>query len=225
MVPSIYDFEADLVLAWKLHYEGFGKGVYVPKAVAPKVVVNPKIINPPAKQQLPSDLSHLDDVFQQEISWFFGSESDRDPSACMPAHLKPPAELKQQLPSDLGHLDDVFQQEISWFYDSESQRNSNSVMPREIEPPKDPTDIPRGAQKELPSDLSHLDDVFQQEVSWFFEKDSARNPDAIMAVELCPPEDRRESITRNGKPFPLNSPPKSPPKSPLSIKRTYQDID
>jgi hypothetical protein len=123
----------------------------------PTQPVPPTQTDQPANPTLPHDLYGLDDVFQQEALWFFGPGSHRNPAACMPDELKPPP------------------------FPTEPTQPTQSTQPVPLTQTEQPT------HPALPHDLGHLDDVFQQEVLWFFGPESSRNSDALMPREIQPP--------------------------------------
>lgn len=141
----------------------------------------------------------------------------------MPDKIKPPPPSNQQpngtqqplqpvvpprppLPNDLGHLDDIFQCDVDWFFTPASQRDPDACMPDSIKPPPAPksssqTSLSQSWQSvstPLPVDLGHLDDVFQNDCTWYWGPDSARDAVIAMLDSIKPPPMPNSDSNTNG---------------------------
>ncbi len=210
--------------AWKLHYEGFGRGVWRPKIPAPIQPVVP----------VPTKVIGMDVEWEAACDWFWRNEADRDPNAGMPDSIKPPPPPIQKpngmpnltqpvvapqpsLPSDLAHCDDILQAELKWAFAPSSNR---CPMPDSVKPPPAPTVSSKtssvqssvssqswqSVQHPLPADLAHLDDLYQNECAWVSGPGAASGkgmPDSIK-----PPPIPNSVASTNGS---LSSTPRRPP--------------
>ncbi|KAH8587872.1 prostaglandin G/H synthase 2/cyclooxygenase 2, pgh2/cox2 [Bisporella sp. PMI_857] len=194
---------------WKLHYEGLGKGVWKPKTPSPKVSdaakENPQeaVLEPEADghwQWIPSSKSNSESG-TPEVSQpppVIATPPKPKQSTAPPTKnpIQQPKVLSDQpLPKDLGHLDDVFYCKIDWFYVSSSRRDPTASMPDEIKPPPLPalssqtslSEFWQTIQIPVPRDLGHLDDVFQNECTWYWGRDSHRDAKISMPDSIKPP--------------------------------------
>jgi hypothetical protein len=189
----------DLFLAWKLHYEGLGKGVWKPKTAelkkADPAKEKPKqiVVDPEGDGQwhwVPSSKSNSDS----------GSPKGKPPPPPVSQPKQPPDQVnridpvKPSLPIDLGPLHDIFQCTVDWFYVAASLRDPTACMPDEIKPPPPPTSSSQTSlsqswqpvENTLPSDL-RIRDPFQSDCAWYWGPESNRDAKITMPDSIKPP--------------------------------------
>ncbi|KAG4442109.1 hypothetical protein IFR05_002395 [Cadophora sp. M221] len=171
---------------WKLHYEGFGKGTWKPKAVPEKPSEEPKKVEAPK----PNTTAPLAVSPEGDGQWHWvpssksGSESDSPqgkPPPLPPASIQPrPQPQSQPQPQDPSPV--TIPPPSQPVQPKPQSQQVNGTY--QLIYPQAPSAI---SSHSPPKDLSGLDDIFSCEVDWFYVAASYRDPAARMPEEIRPP--------------------------------------
>ncbi|KAH9213934.1 heme peroxidase [Leptodontidium sp. 2 PMI_412] len=177
---------------WKLHYEGFGKGTWKPKAVPEKPSEEPKKVEAP-KQNTTAPIPVSPDADGQ-WHWIPSSKSGSDSGSPQgkPPPL-PPVSIQPQ-PQQQPQPQPQSQPQPQGPPSVTSPPVSQPVQPKpqsehingtyQLIYPQAPS---ASSSPPPPKDLSGLDDIFSCEVDWFYVAASYRDPTARMPEEIRPP--------------------------------------